>query len=74
MLHFSDAYNIEETTHWSNEKMKQVSLGGAARFKKAFDLYRSKEKMVFFSGDLFFPSKCKLYSSYIKLNYFSKFQ
>lgn len=37
--------------------MKQVSWGGAARFKKAFDLYRSKEKMVFFSGDLFFPSK-----------------
>ena len=60
ILHFSDAYNIEESSEWWSEKMKYASYGGAARFKRAFDLYRSKDKLVFFSGDLFFPSKCKL--------------
>ena len=31
-------------------------LGSASRFKTAFDVYDSKNKLVVFSGDLFFPS------------------
>lgn len=31
-------------------------LGGAARFKSALDAYNSQNKLVVFSGDLFFPS------------------
>lgn len=31
-------------------------LAGVGRFKTAFDCYGSKEKLVIFSGDLFFPS------------------
>ena len=31
-------------------------MAGAARFVEAFKQYRSKEKLVLFSGDLFFPS------------------
>ena len=45
ILHFNDVYNIENKT-----------IGSAARFKTAFDLYDSKNKLVIFSGDLFFPS------------------
>jgi len=37
------------------DDMKTI-VGGASRFKTAFDLYGSKNKLVLFSGDLFFPS------------------
>jgi len=31
--------------------------GGVARFTNALTVYNSKEKLVAFSGDLFFPSR-----------------
>lgn len=37
------------------DDMKTV-VGGVSRFKTAFDQYGSKDKLVLFSGDLFFPS------------------
>jgi len=52
IIHFNDVYNIE-----TNEK----GLGGAARFVTAFDKYNSKNKLVIFSGDLFFPSNLSTY-------------
>ena len=60
ILHFSDASNLEEKQAYSQEKEREYKWGGAARFKKAFDMYRSKEKLVLFTGDFFFPSKCKI--------------
>jgi 5'-nucleotidase len=51
ILHFNDVYNIEEMEHSDNE-----NRAGAARFVTAFNLYNSKDKLVIFSGDLFFPS------------------
>ena len=60
LLHFSDAHNLKSTSKYSVPDQRNVSYGGAARFKKAFELYRAKDKVVLFSGDLFFPSNCKL--------------
>ena len=50
ILHFNDVYNIEERV--TDEPIK----AGAARFVTALDEYRSAEKLVLFSGDLFYPS------------------
>ena len=36
-------------------------IAGASRFVSAFDAYNSKEKLVLFSGDLFFPSNLSIY-------------
>jgi 5'-nucleotidase len=49
-LHFNDVYNIE------GKDGEEGILGGAHRFKTALDKYKSKDKLVIFSGDLFFPS------------------
>jgi len=48
-------YNIE------GKKGDTELPAGAARFKSAFDLYDSKNKLVIFSGDLFFPSLLSTY-------------
>ena len=57
ILHFNDVYNIEgkqpDKTPTNDD---WEVLGGAGRFKTAFDIYDSKNKLVVFSGDLFFPS------------------
>jgi 5'-nucleotidase len=50
ILHFNDVYNIE-----GNDEANEV-VAGAARFVSALDKYGSKDKLVIFSGDLFFPS------------------
>ena len=47
ILHFNDVYNLEQ---------KKDGTAGGASFVSAFDAYNSKEKLVIFSGDLFFPS------------------
>ena len=58
ILHFNDVYNIEEKQGGDeNNKIR----AGAARFVSAFDQYNSKDKLVLFSGDLFFPSNRKFY-------------
>lgn len=56
ILHFNDVYDIEgrPPTMDPNDV-----LAGAARFKRALDMYRSKEKLTLFSGDLLFPSTRK---------------
>lgn len=56
ILHFNDVYNIEGKKLKEEDKDKPVVLGGAARFRSALDQYRSKDRLVVFSGDLFFPS------------------
>ena len=50
IIHFNDVYNIEERDDDGPIR------AGVARFVSAFDAYKSKEKLVIFSGDLFFPS------------------
>ena len=54
ILHFNDVYNIEDRKRTNNNS--NYIVAGIARFKKAFDLYKSKEKLVLFSGDFFSPS------------------
>ena len=56
ILHFNDVYDIEGRLPTMDPN---DVVAGAPRFKRALDLYRSKEKLVLFSGDLFFPSTCK---------------
>ena len=56
IIHFNDVYDIEGRQPTMD--FEDV-VAGAPRFKRAFDLYRSKEKLVIFSGDLFFPSTRK---------------
>ena len=53
ILHFNDVYDIEGRSP-TDDPLEVIA--GSARYKRAFDLYRSKEKLVIFSGDLFFPS------------------
>lgn len=57
ILHFNDVYNLEgkqaDKTPVNDDWEVMASAG---RFKTAFDVYNSKEKLVVFSGDLFFPS------------------
>lgn len=55
ILHFNDVYDIEERPVVGQDSI----VAGAARFVRAFELYNCKEKLVLFSGDLFFPSNCK---------------
>jgi len=50
IIHFNDVYNIEE-----RDSDKTV-VAGSSRFVTAMDQYGSSEKLVLFSGDLFFPS------------------
>jgi NDP-sugar pyrophosphorylase family protein len=50
IIHFNDVYNIEQ------RESEDLIKAGAARFVKALDTYGSKDKLVLFSGDLFFPS------------------
>ena len=50
IIHFNDVYNIEERDDDGPIR------AGVARFVSAFDQYKAKEKLVIFSGDLFFPS------------------
>ena len=50
IIHFNDVYNIEE--HKDSTDIK----AGSSRFVTALDQYNSKDKLVLFSGDLFFPS------------------
>ena len=52
IIHFNDVYNIEGQEQDGDSAL----VAGAARFVRAFDEYNSKEKLVIFSGDLFFPS------------------
>ena len=53
IIHFNDVYDIE-----GDEKEK---IGGAARFSTAIKLLKEEEPcLVFFSGDAFSPSTCKL--------------
>lgn len=56
ILHFNDVYNIEERSKKAGVDVEDQIMAGVARFKRAFDLYRSNGKLVIFSGDLFFPS------------------
>ena len=50
IIHFNDVYNIEERDDDGPIR------AGVARFVSAFDSYKAKDKLVIFSGDLFFPS------------------
>jgi 5'-nucleotidase len=57
ILHFNDVYNIEgKMANKTDVDDDWEILGGVGRFKTAFDCYGSKDKLVVFSGDLFFPS------------------
>ena len=50
ILHFNDVYNIEE-------RISGDVKAGAARFVTALNTYNQKQdKLILFSGDLFFPS------------------
>jgi len=55
VIHFNDAYNIEEKEVKKDEKNPIV--GGASRFIYALNKYGAKDRLVLFSGDLFFPSR-----------------
>lgn len=68
ILHFNDVYNIQEREK-SVEGGQDDIRAGAARFKRALDMYRSNEKLVLFSGDLFFPSVRKSYSNISTTNF-----
>ena len=50
VIHFNDVYNLEEHTDGG------PIVAGCARFVSALDKYGSKDKLVLFSGDFFFPS------------------
>ena len=50
VLHFNDVYNLEE------RKDGGPIIAGCPRFVTAFNQYDSKDKIVLFSGDFFFPS------------------
>ena len=59
IIHFNDVYSLEErkvsgVDHTVDCDPRMV--GGAARFVTALHQYDSKDKLVIFSGDLFFPS------------------
>lgn len=56
ILHFNDVYNIEGKGTKIESPDDAAVLGGAHRFRTALDQYKSKERLVVFSGDLFFPS------------------
>lgn len=58
IIHFNDVYNIDERVLGPEPSDRDV-IAGAARFARALHIYNSKEKLVVFSGDLFFPSICK---------------
>lgn len=59
ILHFNDVYNIDEQTTVRSDDF--TLKAGASRFITAFNLYKSKDKLVIFSGDLFFPSRMSTY-------------
>lgn len=69
ILHFNDCYNIEERA--------QEPVGGVARFHTAVHSFDKVKPLVFFSGDLYSPSICKIpcYSKVItrKFNYSEQF-
>ena len=63
ILHFNDVYNLEgKQANKTKDDDEYEVLASASRFKTAFDIYGSEKKLVIFSGDLFFPSICKLKS------------
>ena len=59
ILHFNDVYNIDGKIDDHPVNDFQEIMAGADRFRTAFDMYKSSEKLVIFSGDLFFPSISK---------------
>ena len=59
MIHFNDVYNIDERPLYNKNSSEKDVVAGAARFARALHMYNSSEKLVLFSGDLFFPSICK---------------
>ena len=55
IIHFNDVYNIESRS--------VEPCGGSARFVNLIEhLKRDQPALVFFSGDAFSPSNCKLLS------------
>ena len=52
IIHFNDVYDIEP----ENNK------GGVARFYNALQKYNQENPLIFFSGDVFNPSHCTIYS------------
>lgn len=79
IIHFNDVYNIDERQIDEKNSSDRDIVAGAARFARALHMYNSPEKLVIFSGDLFFPSICKyiiIYSMIWKftiiLQYFSE--
>ncbi|CAL4118663.1 unnamed protein product, partial [Meganyctiphanes norvegica] len=48
ILHFNDVYNVEEQC--ADPK------AGAARFKTALESFQDRQPLVFFCGDILFPS------------------
>ncbi len=66
ILHFNDVYNIEER--------KAEPVGGVARFKTALDSFKELEPLILFSGDLFEPSLCKIFTLISLYNPFSKYR
>ena len=53
IIHFNDAYEIREN---KNEDL----VGGVPRFLGQINqLKKSQDALVFFSGDLYSPNKCK---------------
>ena len=49
-------YNIEGKDVAITDANKPVILAGAHRFRTALDQYKSKDRLVINSGDVFFPS------------------
>jgi len=54
ILHFNDVYNLEEK--------KKEPVGGVARFKTALQTFKHLDPLILFSGDLFLPSLCTIFS------------
>ena len=60
ILQFNDVYNVDEKEDdgvADKDPMELRIKAGVARFVNAMKVYRSKYKLVAFSGDLFFPSR-----------------
>ena len=60
VLQWNDAYNVDEKEDDAKAAFNpdvMVMKAGVARFKNALDVYGGKDKLVAFSGDLFFPSR-----------------
>ena len=63
IIHFNDCYNVEErenekdTDDPEKDPYELRIKGGVPRFVNALKVFGHEEKLVAFSGDLFFPSR-----------------